>query len=841
MPLTKLVSFTLLFCFSCLMLEAQYGYDIYDKNRSKKNRIQKSDEYQERFKERLFEEFDSDQFGGEVLRDTINTRGYIITDPEELKKLGASEEVIEELMRLTSEQDSIRYLKDLIFEKQMEKAGLIEEETDSMSLERIDQMIEEQKEFLVKKALSLPTPYIFGHEFFRRSMLRLFDREIDVNPSLNYVLGPGDEIQVTVWGTDDYSENFTVGNDGSIYADKIGKISVRGLTYQSAKELIRDRFQRVYDPTLTKMNVSLTYTRIVGVNIVGEVFNPGTYEFPATNSVFNALVSVDGPNDFGSVRNIFIKRNGETIKELDVYNYLGDPSADTDFFLENNDYIFVPAVGNVVNISGEIKREHNYELKAGEGLLDAIKYAGGLKPEAFTKTINIKRYVNNEEVLVDVSIDSLTAYNRDFPLRDGDSIFVYRVPTALRNYVQVVGAVKVPGRYELQDGDKISDILFKTEGILTEADLGRAYVIRLKEDQSKQILPFKLEEVVNDFRSTENLMLKNLDTIQVVSRKSFRQDYFVKVFGAVRMPGEYEYAEGLTLQDLLYLSGGMKQEAANNRIEVSRMVSFMDEETGVKKSERIIVKRLEIGTDLSVDRSAEVFEIKPHDHVFIRTSPEFEIQQNVKIFGEVVYPGDYSLKNKEERIASVLERTGGMTKYANGEGARLYRQADSTGYILVDLGDALLRPIKSKYNYILTEGDSLFIPKHKDLVTLRGWMGRFDLDTLDQISAPFIRNKSARYYVNRYGAGFGRWGKRSRTYVEQPNGKIQKSRWWLLTTTYPKVQKGATIYVDARDRKKFEEERQDRRKDRNWNDAFDSFTSKIATVLTILVLVQQAR
>ncbi len=838
MPFTRLLVFILLGLFYALPLFGQYGYNIYDKNRNKKAGVKSGDEYDEELRKRMFEEYDYDYYSidDEELRDSLDVRERVIADPEELRKLGASEEFIEELERLNYEMDSIRALKKDVLRSRQEKEG-----NDSISIDMIESLIGFQKEMLVKKALSLPKSELYGHEFFRRNMLRLFEQEVDVNPGSNYIVGFGDEIQITVWGVDDFSEKFVVDKSGYIQPEQVGRIYLRGLTYEAAQEQIKNKFSKIYDPNLNQIDVSLVYTRVIKVNLVGELFNPGTYEFPASNSVFNALVAIDGPNQLGSVRNIFIKRDGETVKNLDVYNYLLNPTAETDFFLESNDYVFVPPVGPVVNLSGEVKREHNYELQEEEGLLDAIRYAGGLKPEAFTKTVNVKRYENNQEILVDVNIDSLRILKTDFPLMDGDSVFVYRVPMTLRNYVEVVGAVKVPGRYELREGDHVSDILYKTEGILEDADLGRAYVIRRKEDQSKQILPFNLGMMIDNASSDENIALQNLDTIKVVSKRSFRQDFYVRVYGAVRQPGEYEFAEGLTLEDLLYISGGMKTEAANNRIEISRLVSYVDEKSGLKKNERVIVKRVEIGSDLSVNRNAEVFDIRPYDHVYIRTSPEFELQQNVKIFGEVLYPGDYALTNKEERVAEVIERAGGMTKYSFGEGARLYRQVDSTGFVLVDLKAALKKPKKSKYNYILTDGDSLFIPKHKDLILLKGAMGRFDIDSLEQVSAPYIPNKRARYYVNRYGAGFSRFGKRKRTYVEHPNGKITKSHNYLLFTTFPKVQSGSTIFVDLTDRKKNEEERLLRRKDRNWNDAFDSFSSKIATILTILVLVQQAR
>lgn len=823
----------LLLCLTTGVLQAQVGGNIYDKNRNK----------------RYYNRYDIDQFieqqkkAQEELKGQQDTtlQDKLLTTPEELRKLGVPEEIIEQIEELNAVQDTLNDIREEDARQALDAklgAGV-----DSISLEDIETLIEFQKKDLIDKALSLPTPIVYGQEFFRRNTMRLlFDTDSEVRPPANYQLGTNDQLSVAMWGAADFNQVFTINKEGVIDIPLVGRVYLKGMTLASAKALVKQKIANTYDVDDEKIDVSITFTRIINVNFVGELINPGTYRVPASSSVFNILVAIDGPDQLGSLRKIYVKRQGKTIKTLDVYAYLNNPDSNEDFFLEENDYVVVPPSGSIVNVSGQVKREHNYEITGDEGLLQIIDYAGGLEANAFTKNINIKRYQNNRAELIDVNLDSLVVLNSDFPLANGDSIFIYPVSEILTNYVEVVGAVKVPGRYEIKPGDRVSDVLYKTEGVLEEADLSRAYVVRLKQDRSKQILPFDLGSVMEEDPMANDILLQSLDTIQIVNRESFRQNFTVKISGAVRQAGEYEFAEGLTLKDLLYLAGGMKKQAASNRLEVSRLINFTDDQKIVEEKQRIVIKRVEVNPDLSIDQTASSFNLRPYDHVFVRFSPNFEEPQTIKIYGEIIYPGEYTMLSKEETLLHVIDRAGGLSDFAFREGARLYRNEDSIGYVLLDLEKAIKKPTKSKFNYILTNGDSIFVPKVKNIVTLAGAVGFFDVDSTDiQISVPFSKNrKRAKYYINNHGGGFGRYAKKKRTYVIQANGEVVKTRNLGFTKIYPKVDNGAIVFVDITDKKRKEALRAEQRKNRNWNDAFDSLTSKIATILTVLVLVQQA-
>lgn len=785
----------------------------------------------------------------QISRDSTNVE-KILARPVELIKLGVDPEYVQELTRLNELQDTLSFAEQAILEERRKEEGI--ELSDTLDFNLLNKIIEQQKLALIKKALALPSPTIYGHRFFRSSNLKLPTDNLLTNnrPPENYVLGTGDEINISLWGGDfqggrgTINETHRIDDKGKIYTSE-GELALRGYTYEQVKGIIKQLYSEKFDFTddINQIAVSLNYTRVVSANFTGELLYPGSYKVPALTSIFNALVSISGPTQLGSMRHIEVKRNGKLLKSLDLYRFLLDSDGQQDFFLEENDFVNVPPLGEVVNISGEVRRPHNYELKQGEGLLDVVKFAGGLKAAAFTRTINIRRYENNREVMVQVNLDDLQKAGRDFPLLNGDSIFVYRVPLKLRDYIEVAGAVTAPGRYALQEGERISDALYKTQGVLENADLKRAYVIRLKDDLSKRIIPFNVQEVLANPNSPDNIVLQNLDTLKVIPK--IGQAFPVKVSGAVQVPGEYEYAEGLTLSHLLSISGGLRREAANNRIEIARVINFSDnKEIDINGDNQIEVVQLDIGLDGYNSPTAQSFELKPYDHVFVRTAADFEEQQVVKLYGEVKFQGEYTLTAKDELLSNLLDRAGGLRRHAADKAARLYRAQDSIGYVLLDIEKTLQHPGKSEYDYILANGDSIYVPTIENIVTLKGAVATFDVDTLIQISVPYEEGKNAKYYIEKYGGGFGRFAKPRYTYVKQANGRVEKVNRLALFNKYPDVEKGAEIFVDVTKRKRNEELRRERREKRDITRIITTATTSVlgatTSILTIVLLLQQS-
>ncbi len=801
--------------------------------------------------------------------DTVNLNEEVLfANPEILELIGVSDDLLKDLQQINAMQDSLQLMKFKI-----QNAN----DPEALNITFLEAYIANQKKAIFKKFTALPQANLYGHDYFRKNFISIEpEDDFIVNPPAEYQLKSGDELTVILWGYRQLNSTYQVDVNGNLDIPLVGQVTVKGLRFSEAKELIKDRIFSVYGQKNNDIAISLTRNRRVRVNVAGEVFNPGTYRVSSVYSAFDILVATDGPNDIGSVRNIMIKRNGKTEQILDVYEFLNNPNSEQDNFLGDNDYIIVPPVGKVVHIAGEVKRPFNYELKEGETLKDLIKYAGGLNPKAFTRTISVKRYEDNKSVWLDIPYDSLMNVRRDFNLLNGDTIFVNSIPDYVHNFVVVGGAVRAPGKYQFSENDRLSDLIYRARGPLENADMNRAYVFRMRdEDYSRYVIPFTPSEILINQNSPENILLERQDSIYFVSKEVFRQDLLVEISGEVRVPGEYEYVEGMTLQDFIYLSGGISREAGGSIVEVSRLAAFEGETS--KKDAYFTIKQIEIGLDLKVNEQDAKFEMKPYDKVFIRRNPNFQTQQKVMLTGEVVLPGEYALTSKTEKVSSLIKRAGGLTSAAHKNASVLYRakrpeelsieekeflenfreeekskikKTDEIIHepvfyakVLLDVEEVLNNPNNSPYDYYLSDLDSLHIPKIENIVTIRGQMQHFDYDTVATvIKVPFDgKLKDARHYIRKYGAGFGDYGKRLKTYVEQPNGEIERTQSFFFFKKYPKVEEGATVFVDLTDRKKREAIRLEERERRNWNDAFESFTSKVTAILSILVIVQQVR
>lgn len=679
----------------------------------------------------------------------------------------------------------------------------------------------------------LPHSNIFGIDYFRNQILSTFNKSTDMQAPDNYIIGVGDKLAVNVWGYSSFSSVYTVDETGSIFPSQTGKIYVKGLTYKDAQALVKSRFGTFLDLRNSQIEIILTYSRVIQINIVGEVLTPGTFTMPATNTVFNALVAAQGPSNTGSLRKIYVKRNGQTAKTLDVYQFLLNPDGNEDYFLQNNDYIFVPPVSRQVKIEGEVLRPYIYELIENENLMKLLSYAGGLTNKAYTGSIQIERYVDNEFRLIDLKLDSLKKAQGDFVLQNGDKITINALPEQLLTLVKINGPVVQPGQYSFTEGEKLSD-LFAKNPLQKNALLDRGYIIRTDEnDFSKKYLSFNPGNVLKDKNSPDNLQLQNLDVINLFAKNNYTNEFTVKISGAVRSEGEFPFGEGMTLQDILYYSGGLRPEAANNRIEISRVIKT-DADKSVTPI-HVIVQSIEIDKDLSINAAAAGYKLEPYDEVVVRTVANYKRPDNVTINGEVLYPGTYSMLDKTERISSLIKRAGGLTQWSYGEDAILYRKNEEKGFVLMHLDRALKKP-NNKYDFILRPGDLINIPKATNIVTLAGCIRFPFVDTLHQINVPYTQGKRAKFYIKKYGMGFEKNSKRVLTYSINNGQNVKGCHRFLLFNVYPKVENGATVYVPIKPLKERTLEEKNRV---DWNSAIENFTVKLTAIATLAILLSR--
>ncbi|MBX2938684.1 MAG: SLBB domain-containing protein [Ferruginibacter sp.] len=642
-------------------------------------------------------------------------------------------------------------------------------------------------------------------------------------PPLDYPIGVGDHIIVALWGAAEFQESYVVARDGAIFPQGLGKIHVSGLTFDNVRAIVHSRFRSVV-PAGTNISVSLGQPRTINVNVVGEVNSPGPVTVSAFSNAFNVIAIAGGVTPFGNLRNIQIKRAGKVIDEIDVYKYLQTGDFGKHIYLQNNDFVVVGFFEKKVMASGQFKRPMYYQLKKEEGVKALLKYSGGLNADALASGMKVLRTENEKQVQRDVNANAiLKIEGEDFALQDGDIVKVDLVKPGISNKVEIRGEVTYPNFYELRKGDRLFDIINRAGGVTRNTFLNRAYVFRGAGD-STNLQADRLEVDLTDFsdnklQSSNNIELMPNDYILLFSHGQFTEQQYVEIYGEVRKVGRVKKYGGMTLQDLLYLSGGIKQSAEFGRLEISSIVDIDSAQQGLKPT-RTIVKSYAILPNLNIDSAAAKVVLKPYDQVFVRKNPTFELQQNVRIKGLVKYPGSYPRLHKYERLSSYIERAGGLTENANLAGALLFRYKtdlfremildkptlDSNGLPIKDSLSAAVRMLEepvsidlykamkyknSKHDIVLQEDDLIIIPEINPFISVEGTVQSPLKIAFDK------EHTNLMYYIDKAG-GFGVRPWRKRIYVTYANGRSKRTRNFLFLHFYPKVEEGSVVVVPVR-------------------------------------------
>jgi protein involved in polysaccharide export with SLBB domain len=639
-------------------------------------------------------------------------------------------------------------------------------------------------------------------------------------PPLDYPIGVGDHIVVSLWGGGEYQEDYIVARDGAIFPTSLGKITVQGLTFEVARSLIYARF-RSRVPESTNIQVTLGQPRSINVNVGGNVENPGPVIVSAFSNAFNVIGLAGGVSEFGNLREIQVKRDGRTIETVDVYKYLTSGDLGRKVYLQNNDFILVTNVDKKVLATGQFKRPMYYQLKKDEGIKALLHFAGGLTSDAFSSGLKVIRTEDEKQVIRDVNATAIIKLSdQDFLLADGDIIRADLIKPGIVNKLELRGAVTYPGIYELRKNDRLFDVINRAGGITKNTYLPRAYIFRGAGD-STNIKSDKLEVSLTDLSnenisSINNVPLQANDLIQLFSNSDFGEQQTVSIFGEVRKEGEVKKYGGMTLQDLLYLSGGLKPSAEYGRLEISSIVDIDSAQQGLKPT-RTIVRSYAIRGNLELDTASTKIILRPFDQIFVRKNPTFELQQNVQMLGQVKYEGYYSRLDKNERLSSYIARAGGTRENANLDGAILYRhkpsvvkdkilhkqKLDSTGRPVIDTTElALEEPVSidlqkamkeknSKHDIVLQDKDVIFIPEINPFVTVQGRVQSPLKITFEK------EHKNLSYYIDKAG-GFGIRPWRRRIFVTYANGRSRKTKNLFFAHFYPKIEEGSTITIPER-------------------------------------------
>ena len=666
----------------------------------------------------------------------------------------------------------------------------------------------------------------FGYRVFSFSPSTFLPIQNVPTPT-NYVIGPGDEIIITLYGETQFVQDLVVSKNGNINLPDVGVVDVNGLTLGALKAKLFDRLSKVYaslenygEGAKTFLNVSTGNLRSIKVFVLGEVSVPGGYTLPSMSTAFTSLYFSGGPTLNGTLRDIQILRAGNKIADIDFYDYLLKGDASKDIRLEEGDIIFIPPVGKRVALDGDVFRPAVYELKGNEQLKNLIADAGGLNSTAYFQNVHLERiipfserkdYLNN---ILDItlnfnSVDELKAST--YVLNDGDVVSVSGINNRLQNRVMISGDVKKPGTYELTEGMTVRDLIIKADTLLPNAFLEKAVLIRTLPNEKKEITSFNLIGALNG-DPDENIKLANRDEVQVYPENRFFPTRSVEIAGAVNVPGIYSRMQNMTLSKLIMLAGGLTEDATTMQIEITRLDTI---------SQSIYANKFTIELPKYYWKASKEndFVLNDFDRVLIKKDPNKTFSGNVTITGEVEFPGAYKILYDGENISNLISRSGGLKKGAYTKGMYILRNnplltlgnvninalPDSIKYsfisdvlynrndvieqfsnrIPVDW-DEIMSDTNSTYNIELLANDQLVVPKNNNLVYVTGMVGL-------PSAVPYEKGAGLGYYIDQAG-GYSSNAADGSEVVIQPNGKKWNTSGWFFIPD-PEIESGTTIIV----------------------------------------------
>lgn len=686
-----------------------------------------------------------------------------------------------------------------------------------------------------KRYESLEEKRVFGSKIFREEYEALMPNDIGPVPS-SYTLGAGDELSVYIWGSTTYTYNLDVSREGTVRIENLAPVFVGGLSIEEANKRIIGVLEGIYvglkpdsSEPATYAQVSLSRLRTIQVQVVGQVHNPGSYQLNALSNVFHALYKSGGPDFKGTYRNIKLVRDGATIDEIDLYEFLSSGSQDQWTRLRDNDVILVGPYLNRVDVVGEMKRTGFFELKEGESFQHLLNFSGGFNEDAYTESIRIERN-NGMERRIDLVQQGEF---ESFTLFGGDRVTVEAILDRYENRVSIKGAVWREGVYPLTEGLTVKGLIELAKGLKPEALLSRGVIDRLSPSLQAEQISFNVQKVLDNPEAFD-LPLQREDVVNIFKMDELRYAKTVIIEGAVRRPGRYPFRENMTIEDLILKAAGFNDAASNARIEISRRI-IGDDLTDIRGDKLAETYSISIDQDLGISDEDKVYRLEAFDRVFVHRRPDYSEQQTVSIEGEVLYPGTYVIRDRKERISSIIERAGGITKEAFIQGARLSRlieaidRADvkytflqgedslsvdlNNGNDLSEEGEELEVAEEDKYrrigidlesamddtlsteNLVVMNGDIIRIPQQLETVRIAGGV-------LQEAEVRFRSGLKLEDYVALAG-GFAQNAAKNNAYVIYPNGDVAGSgrRFLRRKAKYPDIQPGSEIIIPLKPEK----------------------------------------
>ena len=711
-------------------------------------------------------------------------------------------------------------------EQQMSEQGMsaIAKNRQRFSTQASEEMVEGEMDLIVaemnnptEQNTDIAAKLVYGRNIFNSRNLT-FTPSQNLPTPINYQLAAGDEVIIDIWGNNQATYRETITPEGYINIPNLGPTYLNGLTVKEAEKYLKKVLNKIHsgiegeNPT-SEMKLSLGQIRTIQVNIMGEVAIPGTYNISSFSNIFHALYRAGGIGKLGSLRNIQLMRNGKKIAEVDVYDFILKGKTMDAVRLQEGDVIIVPTYDMLVDIQGNVKRPMFYEMKNGETVKTLIEYAGNFTSDAYTKNLRITRQ-NGKEYQV-YTIDDID-YSV-FKLMDGDVLNISAMLDRFENKLEIKGAVYRPGIYQFSGQlNTVKQLVEKAEGVMGDAFWGRAVLHREREDLTKEVIQVDLKNILNGTKP--DIALKRNDELYIPSIHDLQALGTLTVFGEVARPGSFPFAENTTLEDIIIQAGGLLESASSVRVDISRRIK---DSKGTEASSTIGEMHTFALKDGFVIDGEPGFILKPYDQIFVRKSPAYQTQINVRVSGEVLYEGTYALTQKTERVSSLVKKAGGVTPYAYIKGAKISRKinAEERGrmqtvldmarssdekdsidvsklelgniyYVGIDLEAALKNP-GSDADIVLREGDQLVIPEYNNTVRISG-------DVMYPNTVSYVKGKGLQYYIEQAG-DYGQSAKKKRAYIVYMNGQVKKASKYKNNLIEP----GCEIIVPTKEENRF--------------------------------------
>ena len=648
---------------------------------------------------------------------------------------------------------------------------------------------------------------VFGRDIFSQANPN-FQPNVNMPIPPTYVLGPGDQIIIDIFGASQQTMVHTISPEGTITVGGYGPVYLNGYTVAAAQKKLRSTVGSRYQSS--NLQVTVGNTRSIQVNIMGEVRVPGTYRLSAFANVFYALYRAGGTSSLGTLRNIKVYRGEELVAVIDLYDYILNGRMSGNINLQDNDIIQVGVYDRLVGITGSVRRPMFYEMRKDESLATLINYAGDFTGDANRKTVRLVRQ-NGERYQV-YNIEEADLAN--FYLEDGDAVTVDGMINRYENMVEIKGAVFRPGLFRLDSNlTTVRSLIEAADGLTEDAFTNRAVLHRLKEDRSLTTIPVDIQGIMNG--SVADIRLQNEDVLFIPTETELRVERTFTITGEVMSPGTYEYSDNTTIEDLIVMAGGLTDRASLGKVDVSRRI--YDPHSTQKTNKIAESYSFSLKDGLVIDGEPG-FVLQPYDVVHVRRSPAFSTARNITVTGEVNYEGSFTLENKEMRLTDAINMAGGLTPDAYLKGVRLSRQlteeekireqatlkaireilvdrGDSivwskieTGnsyYVGVDMAAAMKKPGSDK-DILLREGDRIFVPEYNGIVKVSGTV-------MFPNTVSFVGGGCGKY-IDQAG-GYASRAKRSKTFIVYQNGTVG------LVSKGAKPEPGCEIIVPAKKRK----------------------------------------